>query len=320
MTMRVAFIAARLAPTIAWVWLSRALVAWSKKISRGLRTSARDHHALPRATGELASTFHNEAFEPHRHGGDVGVEAGLPDRFRDLVARQRGAAGDVAVDAAGDEDRRFQDGADLAAQQAEVERFQVFAVVVVAAERRRFEADQQAQKRRLARPRAADDGNVLARAGLKIDALESPRPFPGVTERQVADGDKPAQRARVDAAFLDLERRLEHGTDAGEERRCLDGDVERGGEVEKGGGELAKSAVESRKGSNIDGMGTPGGNRQHADGAQDGQARGGDRLVGSKTSRPGIVGALLREGGTMTGNAPESTSSISRRVPTASRP
>src|SRR5260370_19918206 len=81
-----------------------------------------------------------------------------------------------------------------------------------------------------------------------------------------------------------------------------------------------KALLKAAKAATSMGWAPPGGNRQHADGAQDGQARGGDRLVGSKTSRPGIVGALLREGGTMTGNAPESTSSISRRVPTASRP
>ena len=166
--------------------MSFTIVAMGWQAKRSSR--ARDHHALALATGELAAAFHYETLQSHRHGGDVVLEASLLYRFLNLVTRQRGAARDIVEDAAGHEARGLQHGADLAAQQPEVERLEILAVVVDAAAFRGLEAEQQAQQGRLAGARGAHDGDAFTRAGLEIYAVESPRPFRGVTERQVADG------------------------------------------------------------------------------------------------------------------------------------
>ena len=92
------------------------------------------------------------------------------------LARERRAAGDVLVEAAGHAGASVSSTVPIWRRTSlRSSSLEILAVVEDAAARRRLEAEQQAQQRRLARARRADDGEVLARAHLEVDVLEDPR-------------------------------------------------------------------------------------------------------------------------------------------------
>ena len=295
MTMRVAFIAAMLAPTVAWVRLSSALVASSKKIRRGRLTRARAIITRWRWPPEIwPPPSITKRVEAHRHGGDVGLEAGQPDRFDDLVARQRRAAGDVLVEAAGNQAGRFQHGADLAAHQPEVERLEVLAVVVDAAARRRLEA-------RAAGAAASTCPSPRGRRWRRSRpaAPRSRRP-PAPTVRPPHSGTTGCAPRRARRAGRDRSRLCSTssgasntGRQAGEERHHLDRDVERLARLMMRRGELAEGAVEGGEGGDIDRVVAAGGDAEDADGAEERQARGGD---GCRASSAAATGRRWRAG------------------------
>ena len=126
MTMRVAFIFSRLSPTIACVRLSSALVASSKKISRGRLTSARA--IIRRWRWPPESWLPPSVTIVSRPIGMAAMSASKPARRVASITWsrvKRGAARDVLVDVPGIDAGRLQHRADLAANQPEIERLEV---------------------------------------------------------------------------------------------------------------------------------------------------------------------------------------------------
>ena len=99
----------------------------------------------------------------HGHGADVVRDARLFRGVPGVVERKVGRGdGDVGINVPVEEAAVLGHHAHLAAQRTEVKGAQVLAVVVDRALFRRLKAEQEAQKRRFAAARLADDGDVLA--------------------------------------------------------------------------------------------------------------------------------------------------------------
>ncbi len=95
--------------------------------------------------------------------------------------------------------------------------------------------------------------------------------------------------------LLDLERRLEDGTQAGEDRQDVDRAVHGVGEAHDRRRELAEGGVEGGEGPDIDQVVAAGGDAEDADGADERQARGGDRLQGVGAQGAGGAATLMRQ-------------------------
>src|SRR6185295_6980129 len=96
------------------------------------------------------------------------------------------------------------------------------------------------------------------------------------------------ETAGIDAARLDFQLGLEHGTQSVEQRHHLDRVAERDGETEDGGGELAEGAVEGGERGDIERMFATGGDREDTKRSQGRQAGRGDCLKGGEP--PGVCG------------------------------
>ena len=201
------------------------------------------------------------------------------------------------MQAAGKQGRAFEHGADLAPHQPEIEVLEVLVVIGNAAARRRFEPEQQAEQRRLARAGGPDDGDALARPHVEVDALQHPRSVVGIAEPQVAHRDGAGQRAGIGPVLLDLERCVEDGTQSGEDRQDVDRAVHGIGQTHDRSRELAEGGVEGGECPDIDRVVATGGDAEDADGADERQARGGDRLQGVGAQRPGSAATLMGKGG-----------------------
>ena len=105
----------------------------------------------------------------------------------------------------------------------------------------------------------------------------------------------PRQRAGIGPVMLDLERRVQDGPQAGEDRQDVDRAVHGIGETHDRRRELAEGGVEGGECPDVDRAVATGGDAEDADGADERQARGGDGLQGVCAQRSGSAATLVRK-------------------------
>ena len=221
-----------------------------------------DEQTLALAAREGGGSLGHEGVHLHRHGADIVGDTGDLRCLPSVVHGEGPVAHDVGEHVSRQQPDALRCHTDLTPHRHQVEGLEILAVVADNTHLGRFEAEQYAHDRGLARPGGTHHCDEGAGSHLEGHVVENRRPVGGVAEADVAHLYRPGQMAWFLATRARLGSGVEHWAHALVQRSGLGHEHRHPRQPRDRRQGLAKSRVEGEEGGGGHGAGGEGGDRQ----------------------------------------------------------